>query len=181
MEPPEVELNTNDDEPEEHGLRVARGEPDMTAQFAIEPSYADKKRAQIRQAAGIMGIDEAYLSVLVDEFYARIRADPRLGPIFEAEIGEDWGPHLDRMKRFWASVALNAGNYSGKPVAVHQRIAGVAPEDFERWLTLFRATLEDTAQTPEAINYLMFRAERIAQSLRMAMFERNETGVPSLR
>lgn len=153
----------------------------MSAQFAIEPTYAEKKRAQIRQAAGIMGIDEAYLAIMVDEFYTRIRADTRLGPIFEAEIGDHWESHLDLMKRFWASVALNAGNYSGKPVAVHQRFKSVIPEDFARWLELFHATLEDTAPTPEAVNYLMFRAERIAKSLRYAMFERNETGVPSLR
>ena len=152
----------------------------MTAHFAIEPSYAENKRAQIRQAAEIIGVDEGYLSIMVDEFYARIRADTRLGPIFETEIGDDWGPHLKVMKRFWASVALNAGAYSGKPVAVHRRIGGVERDDFDRWLALFHATLKDTARTPEAVNYLMFRAERIAQSLRMAMFERHETGVPSL-
>ena len=152
----------------------------MTAHFAIEPSYAENKRAQIRQAAEIIGVDEGYLSIMVDEFYARIRADTRLGPIFETEIGDDWGPHLKVMKRFWASVALNAGAYSGKPVAVHRRIGGVEHDDFDRWLALFHATLKDTARTPEAINYLMFRAERIAQSLRMAMFDCDETGVPSL-
>ena len=152
----------------------------MTSQFAIEPPYAEKKRAQIREAAGIMGIDEAYLSIMVEKFYTRIRADERLGPIFEAEIGDDWRQHLDRMKRFWASIALNAGNYSGKPVAVHQRIGGVVREDFDRWLILFHATLEDTAPTPEAINYLMFRAERNARSLRLAMFDRNDSGVPTL-
>jgi hemoglobin len=152
----------------------------MSAEFSIEPSYAEKKRAQIREAAGIIGIDEAYLSIMVEKFYSRIRDDVRLGPIFEAEIGDNWDPHLEVMKRFWTSVALNAGNYSGKPVAVHQQIGGVEPKDFERWLVLFRATLEDTAATPEAVNYLMFRAERIAKSLRYAMFERNESGVPSL-
>ncbi|MFV0514198.1 MAG: group III truncated hemoglobin [Jhaorihella sp.] len=152
----------------------------MTGAFNVVHAYPEQKRAQIRAAAGVIGIDEAYLSVMVDAFYTRVRSDPRLGPVFDAEIGDRWGPHLDRMKRFWASVALNAGVYSGKPVAVHQRLAGVEPEDFEIWLGLFRETLEDTAPTPEAVNYLMVRAERIAQSLRMAMFERTEGGVPSL-
>lgn len=152
----------------------------MTAPFAIEHSFSKRKRAQIREAAGIMGIDEGYLSQMVEEFYARIRADARLGPVFEAEIGENWEPHLERMKRFWASIALNAGSYSGKPVAVHQRLRGIEREDFDRWLGLFRATLDDTAPTSEAVNYLMIRTERIAQSLRMAMFVRNEDGVPSL-
>lgn len=153
----------------------------MTRDFTITHGYTARRRAQIREAAGIMGIDEAYLSHMVDDFYDRVRADPRLGPIFETHLGADWGPHLARMKRFWASVALNAGGYSGKPVAAHQRIEGAEREDFARWLTLFRATLDDTAPTPEAVHYLMVRAERIGQSLSMAMFDRTETGVPSLR
>ena len=152
----------------------------MTGTFNVVHAYPEQKRAQIRAAANIIGIDEAYLSVMVDAFYSRIRSDARLGPIFDAEIGDRWGPHLDRMKRFWASVALNAGTNSGKPVAVHQRLAGIVAEDFDRWLALFRETLDDTAPTPEAVNYLMIRAERIAQSLRMAMFERTGSGVPSL-
>ena len=56
-----------------------------------------------------MGIDEAYISLLVDTFYERIRDHAVLGPIFAEKIGDNWGPHLARMKDFWASVALNAG------------------------------------------------------------------------
>ncbi|MCZ7675655.1 MAG: hypothetical protein M5U35_07010 [Roseovarius sp.] len=40
------------------------------------------ERAYIRQSAKIIGIDESYLSRMVDEFYDRVRADARLGPIF---------------------------------------------------------------------------------------------------
>ncbi|MCI2393635.1 group III truncated hemoglobin [Aliiroseovarius sediminis] len=152
----------------------------MTASFSIQHTLVTERRAQIRRAAGVMGINEAHLSIMVDDFYARIRSDERLGPIFDTEIQDNWDEHLDRMKRFWASVALNAGSYSGKPVVVHKRLRGVTNDDFDRWLALFQDTLDDTAPTPEAANYLMFRAERIARSLRMAMFERTEDGVPSL-
>lgn len=150
----------------------------MSEEFALEHGYSQQKRAQIREAAGIIGIDEGYLSRMVEEFYARVRADTRLGPIFEAELGNDWGPHLAKMKAFWASVALSAGTYSGKPVVVHRALTGVEPDDFGRWLALFHATLADTA--PEAISYLALRAERIAQSLSMAMFDRTEQGAPAL-
>ncbi|MBI6628827.1 group III truncated hemoglobin [Pontibaca sp. S1109L] len=134
----------------------------------------------MRAAAAAKGIDEAYLSFLVDEFYSRVRADARLGPIFIGEIGDDWAAHLEQMKAFWASVALNAGLYSGKPVPAHQKLVGVERSDFGRWLGLFRDTLNDTAPTPEAAAYLKIRAERIARSLEMAMFERLPDGVPSL-
>lgn len=153
----------------------------MSDRISITDSPAEQRRAQIRAAAAAMGIDAPYLSLMVDTFYDRIRADPRLGPIFEAEIGDNWGPHLARMKDFWASVALNAGSYSGKPVAVHQKINGVERGDFDVWLGLFHATLQDTAPTPEAAHHLMIRAERIAQSLAMAMFGQTDSGIPALR
>ena len=131
---------------------------------------AAQRRREIQARAAEMGIDDVYIDRLVETFYERIRAHPLIGPIFEQAIGENWGPHLARMKDFWASVALNAGRYSGKPVPAHQKLDGVEPWHFNIWLALFRQTLEDTAPTPAAVPYFMERAERIAESLQLAMF-----------
>jgi hemoglobin len=136
---------------------------------------AHARRAEIQRRANIIGIDEAYISLLVDEFYRRIRAEETLGPIFEEAIGDRWDYHLPRMKSFWASVALNAGTYSGQPVPAHRRLARVKQPHFPSWLALFRQTLHDTAPTREAVDYFMERANRIAESLQLAMF-----GFPSL-
>jgi hemoglobin len=130
---------------------------------------ADERREDIRQHAAALGIDEAYISRLVDTFYTRVRAHPLLGPVFESAI-TDWTPHLATMKDFWASVALNAGRYSGKPVPAHARHKHIQEWHFNLWLALFRQTLADTAPTEGAEDYFMERAERIAQSLRLAMF-----------
>lgn len=131
---------------------------------------AEERRAEIQRQAAEMGVDDAYISVLVDSFYAKIRRHPALGPIFAREIGDDWDEHLPKMKDFWASVALNAGRYSGKPVPAHMKIEGISRGHFDVWLGLFRETLEETAPTPEAVSFFMERAERIAQSLQMAIF-----------
>jgi len=131
---------------------------------------ADERRAAIRAHANSLGVDDGYISLLVDTFYGHIRSDPVLGPIFATEISGDWEPHLKKMKLFWASVAMNAGSYSGKPVPAHQKLQGVSPEHFDRWLALFRSTLMETAPSPEVIPYLMERAERIAERLKLAMF-----------
>ena len=131
---------------------------------------AHARRAEIRHRANVIGIDEAYISLLVDEFYRRIRADKTLGPIFEEAIGDRWDYHLPRMKSFWASVALNAGTYSGQPVPAHKKLSQVEQSHFQTWLALFRQTLQDTAPTPEAVDYFMERANRIAESLQLAMF-----------
>ena len=67
-------------------------------------------------------ISENAIRHLVDTFYAKVRADPALGPIFERAIAGDWGPHLARMRDFWSSVMLTSGRYKGNPVAVHLRL-----------------------------------------------------------
>ncbi|USG60165.1 group III truncated hemoglobin [Sneathiella marina] len=131
---------------------------------------AEERRREIQEAAARMGIDDAYISELVETFYEAVRADNRLGPIFAAKIGGNWTPHLAKMKDFWSSVAMNSGRYNGKPVVVHNKLSTVTQEHFQIWLALFRQTLEATAPTPEVIPYFMERAERIAESLQLSMF-----------
>lgn len=131
---------------------------------------ADERRREIQAHAEAMGVDRTYISTLVETFYSRIRADPTLGPVFENAIGDTWEPHLEKMKHFWASVALNAGTYSGKPVPAHQNHKTIEASHFAVWLTLFRQVLDETAPTPEAVDYFMERAERIARSLQLALF-----------
>lgn len=133
---------------------------------------AQLHREQVQHEALKMGIDEAYISILVDTFYDRIRSHDVLGPIFADAIGSDWEPHLQKMKHFWSSVARNTGQYSGKPVPAHQKLTRVQQHHFAVWLDLFAQTLADTAPTPQAADYFMERAQRIARSLQMAMFDR---------
>ena len=142
---------------------------------------AEERRREIEAAAARMGVDEAYISLLVDTFYERIRDHAVLGPIFNDKIGENWGPHLARMKDFWASVALNAGRYSGRPAPKHKALTSVEPHHFALWLALFRDTLADTAPSPQAAAYFMERAERIAESLKLAMFGLPGLGAPPQR
>ncbi len=137
---------------------------------------ADERRAEIQTTAQGLGIDQAYISLLVETFYARVRREPRIGPIFEAAIGEDWDHHLAKLKDFWASVALSTGQYSGKPVPAHQKHSHIKPADFEVWLGLFEQTLRDTAPKPETVPFFMERAGRIAQSLQLALY-----GMPELK
>jgi hypothetical protein len=72
------------------------------------------------------GIDEAMIERLVRGFYAKVRADAVLGPIFEARI-RDWEPHLSQMCAFWSSVALMTGRYHGTPMAKASAAAGRLP------------------------------------------------------
>jgi hemoglobin len=141
----------------------------------IRVRSAAERRQEIQDAAARLGIDDAFISTLVETFYARIRAHDVLGPIFAAEIGDDWAPHLAKMKDFWASVAMNAGRYSGRPVPAHTKLSDLQTWHFAVWLELFEQTLADTAPHPDAVPYFMERARRIARSLEFAI-----SGLPPL-
>ena len=114
-----------------------------------------------RIAAGT-GITEAMIEQLVRGFYAKVRADAVLGPVFEAKIA-DWEPHLAQMFAFWSSVALMTGRYHGTPMIKHVRLP-IDAGHFDRWLTLFEETAREICP-PEAEAHFVERAQRIATSL----------------
>ena len=117
-------------------------------------------------------VTEASIALLIDRFYATVRRDPVLGPVFETAIAEDeWPEHLATMRRFWSSVMLTSGRYSGNPVAVHRAVQGLERPMFDRWLTLFEATASDLF-APEPAGIFATKARRIAESLRLAVFHR---------
>ncbi|MGZ8281973.1 MAG: group III truncated hemoglobin [Allosphingosinicella sp.] len=116
------------------------------------------------------------IGTLIDSFYARVRLDPELGPVFNAAV-HDWPGHLARLKDFWSSVMLTSGRYKGNPMAVHLRHAGsIAPEMFDRWLGLWRETAQAVMPAEEAAVFIE-KAERIAESLKLGLFFRIE-GMP---
>ncbi|MGV4858627.1 group III truncated hemoglobin, partial [Acetobacter senegalensis] len=63
-------------------------------------------------------LNEDGLATLVDAFYTRVRADPKLGPIFEDAV-TNCPVHLQTLTPFWSSVMLGTGRYQGQPVPPH--------------------------------------------------------------
>ncbi len=125
------------------------------------------RRAQLgAEIAARTGIDDTMIDRLVRAFYARVRSDALLGPIFEARI-RDWEPHLQRMCAFWSSVALMSGVYHGSPMAMHMRLP-VDAEHFDRWLALFETTAREICP-PVAAEHFVERAQRIAESLELGI------------
>ena len=120
---------------------------------------------------GVSKIREEELTPLVEEFYARVRADPALGPIFNDAI-DDWPEHLGKLTAFWSSVMLTSGRYKGQPVPAHlKHKARITPALFERWLALWVQTTNDR-MTPEAAAALQAKARRIAESAAAAASRR---------
>lgn len=77
------------------------------------------------------------LSTLVHAFYADVRADVLLGPVFEAALAERWEPHLARMVEFWSTVALGSKSFSGNVFGKHMALADVTPAHFAAWVRLW--------------------------------------------
>jgi hemoglobin len=143
--------------------QIASARPEMTAAIMAET-----------------GLDEDILHDLVHSFYARVRRDTVLGPVFAARI-TDWGSHLDRMVSFWSSVALMTGSYHGRPVPAHTPLP-INRAYFEHWLGLFRETAQEVC-TPAGAAHVIARAERIARSLHIAVEEAQAApdAIPALR
>lgn len=135
----------------------------MTAAANAHQFALDARKAKLSEALSI-GIDADYISSFVDRFYARVRDDELLGPIFAEHIS-DWPAHLEQMKRFWRSVLHNSGEFNGSPMRKHVAIGELGDQHFSRWLCLFRDTLREGEVHGEATDLVATKARIIAESL----------------
>jgi len=121
---------------------------------------------------------EAEVEALVHSFYARVRQDEVLGPIFESRV-DHWDQHLAHLVDFWSSVLRRTGRFSGNPMAKHAGMTGLTAALFQRWLAVFRenaALQPNQAMAAQACTM----AERIAQSLWMGyQLSRQPDAVPT--
>lgn len=93
------------------------------------------------------------IETLVNAFYGKVQADPLLGFIFNDVAKVDWPAHLPRMYAFWETVFFRKGGYTGNPLAAHARLVTETPmgrEQFDRWLLLFKETVDDLFQGEKA-------------------------------
>ena len=77
------------------------------------------------------------LSRLLRHFYADVRQDPLIGPIFNAQI-KDWKQHLEVIASFWETVIGGPSTYA-RPMPMKHLTLRLREEDFERWLFLWQA------------------------------------------
>ncbi len=107
--------------------------------------------------------------MLVDSFYARVNEDKLLGPVFNDIAKVDWETHLPKMYDFWESIVFNNAIYRGNPMQAHidvHRLTQLSKEHFDRWLQLFKATVDDLFSGTNA-ELIKVRAESIATVLQI--------------
>ena len=113
------------------------------------------------------GLTEELIRKVVDHFYAAARRDPVIGPVFNRVIpDEQWPRHLALIADFWSSMLLGSGRYTGRPMPKHLAIPELEDAHFQRWLSLFRVTVERLCP-PDVASVFIERSERIGNSFRM--------------
>lgn len=123
-------------------------------------------------------IEEREIEIIIPVFYARVRRDPLIGPVFNDAI-DDWDHHLGKLVAFWSSIMLTSGRYKGNPTAAHlKHKLRLEPRMFDRWLALWREVTSELVPGPRA-EALQEKADRIAQSLQLALWFRVPDASPA--
>ncbi|MBP1650377.1 MAG: globin [Bacteroidetes bacterium] len=84
---------------------------------------------------------EEDIQLMVHTFYARVREDNTIGPIFNARI-KDWDTHLQKLCNFWSTLLLCTRKYEGDPMSVHRGMA-IDTVHFNTWLSIFQQTIDE--------------------------------------
>ncbi len=86
------------------------------------------------------------IKLLVENFYAKIKADNILGPIFNEVFPLKWDTHIPRIVNFWETILLNSSAYKENVMEKHMQLHKqhpFSPEHFERWISLFHLTTDE--------------------------------------
>ena len=106
---------------------------------------------------------EKEIGELVDQFYAKVRQDSEIGPVFNDAV-QNWDAHLDLLKDFWSTVLMRTGRYKGNPLLTHFNL-DIESHHFARWLALFSETAVEVMPGAKA-RLVTRKAELIAENLK---------------
>lgn len=111
--------------------------------------------------------DRAAVEALLRRFYGRALVDEVLDGPFTELRRQGLDSHIPVMADFWETVLFRTGRYRGSAFDVHRTIHQAHPltaERFERWLTLWNATVDEMHRGPVA-DQAKLHAGRIARAM----------------
>jgi hemoglobin len=103
---------------------------------------------------------------LVRAFYGRALTDPIIGFIFVDVAKLDLEAHVPKIASFWETVLLGARSYGGgafRPHAVINAQVTLVAGHFERWLWLWRMTVDELF-AGERAELAKTHAQRVARA-----------------
>ncbi len=96
------------------------------------------------------------LYTIVDEFYKKLLADPKISYIFTDVVKIKLEEHLPILVTFWSQAILGTGGYFNNLTQIHLDVnmkSYLSKELFEIWLTHFEAAINE--------NFEGFNCERM--------------------
>ncbi len=113
----------------------------------------------------------AVIRRVVEVFYAKVRQDALLGPVFN-DIVVDWDAHVEKVSAFWLHATRLDRGYAGRDfMPAHVRHAQIQASLLPQWLSLFRRTALDVC-TADVAAIVIDIAERMAESLALTLARR---------
>lgn len=94
------------------------------------------------------------IELLVAEFYAKVKADEIIGPVFIEVAKVNWEKHLPIMCDFWENAILFTGTYQGNPMDLHTHLHKAMPLlqiHFQKWNQLFINTVDSLFKGEKAL------------------------------
>ena len=110
------------------------------------------------------------VSRLIKWFYARVRFEPDLEPIFNAHITK-WSEHLETLVDFWSTQVGGPATYK-TGMGRHFKLQ-LGPEHFTTWLRVWEANCRDLLQEREASEMIAL-AHSIADDLQRMIARRQQ-------
>lgn len=115
---------------------------------------------------------------LVDVFYAKVRENDMLAPVFNERIQNRWPEHLEKMYAFWQTILLEERTYFGSPFPPHAQLP-VGHAHFEQWMQLFTQTVDELF-TGEKAKEAKWRAGKMAEMFEYKIEHYRKTGFKNL-
>ncbi|MEM7306073.1 MAG: group III truncated hemoglobin [Planctomycetota bacterium] len=121
------------------------------------------------------------IAALVRAFYARVRTDELLGPVFNDQAHVDWDEHIPRLTAFWCKIELGIPGFIGAPTQKHSALSSTIPfaaKQFGRWVALFHETVDEGWCGPHAES-IKANSVRIARAQSLAVIRAEPWAGPS--
>ncbi len=124
-------------------------------------------------------VTAAQIDRVVARFYAAVRRDPQIGPVFAAHVA-DWPSHETKIARFWRNAILFERSYDGNPMQVHRGVAELRTGHFAHWLEIFDRVLAEELPVATAQSWSAL-AHRIGRGLSYGIESATGDTPPQLR
>lgn len=112
---------------------------------------------------------------LIRAFYGKLTKDEVVSHFFNDVVAINWEVHFPIMFDFWESVLFHQPTYRRNAMQIHLNLnakAPLRPQHFERWLSLFEETV-DESYSGETANNAKTRARSIATMMQIKIANQN--------